>query len=212
MTLFAIVLMMPFIAAAGGKDIISAHSSERNYISYSIKENSWLSLSGSTNVNSFQCLSEGGSTSGYILTDITDGENFINFAEGDIIFNVSSFDCKNPMISKDMHKALGGGDDSVIGIKLLDARTGGMEWYSESGSIRANVLITINGKSKIQELEILWKRTGGNDYYFEGTADLSMDDFDIDPPSPAMGLVKVKDDIKVDFNYNIQTSQISRID
>jgi hypothetical protein len=186
--------------------------SERDFISYSVKESSWLSLSGTTNINSFECLSSGEDTNGQILINLIEGGNTISFSDAGIVLEINSFDCKNQMITRDMHKALGGAGNSGIEIKLLDAVSGEMNWYSANGKIRTNIIIILNDISVSRELDIAWQRTGGFEYQFEGTTELLMSEFEIDPPSPALGLVKVDDKIVVNFNYNVQTSAISRIE
>jgi hypothetical protein len=211
-TLITIILMFSSLAVAGEGNIYPIDLGERNFIAYSVNNSSWLSLSGTTNVNTFECLSNGDNTNGFIMTDVTVEEGRIKFTDATISLNVNSFDCKNPLITRDMYKALGGGKDSKIEIRLLDAKPGEMVWYPSSGSILANVLITINGSSKKTELNISWQQTDGFEFEFEGTTDLSMSDFGIDPPSPALGLVRVDDKITVNFNYNVQTSVISRLD
>jgi hypothetical protein len=183
-----------------------------DFISYSVMESSWLSLSGTTNINSFECLSSGEDTNGQILINLIDGENSISFSDAGIILDINSFDCKNQMITRDMHKALGGSGNPGIEIKLLDAVSGHMNWYSANGKIRTNVIITLNDNSVTRELDISWQRTGGFQYQFEGSTELLMSEFEIDPPSPALGLVRVDDKIIVNFNYNVQTSAISRIE
>jgi hypothetical protein len=207
---FLFSFSLVFYPANGSLDL--ENNSEREYISYSVKETSWLSISGTTNINSFECRSSGEDTRGHIFINVIEGGNSISFSDAGIVLDINSFDCKNQMITRDMHKTLGGRRNSGIEIKLLDAVSGDMNWYSANGKISTNVIITLNEISVTKELEILWQRTGGFEYQFGGTTELLMSEFEIDPPSPALGLVKVDDKILVNFNYNVQTSGISRIE
>jgi hypothetical protein len=211
--LFPIVFLFPFIAMAGEGDFYPGENNEyRDFISYSVKKDSWLSLSGTTNINAFECLSNGEIIHGYILVDAIEEGKRINFSEAGLVLDVSSFDCKNQMITRDMHKALGGSQAPGIGIQLLDAKAGEINPDSASGNILTNILITINNISGIKQMDIAWSRTAANEFQFEGMAELSMKDFNIDPPSPVMGLVKVNDTITVNFNYSVQAGPISRLD
>ena len=213
LTLIIPMMMLPFSANANGGNLSGEYITERSIISYSVSNKSWLSLRGTTNINSFECLSVRPDSKGYILADVNLNENRVDFSGADIVVNVGSFDCKNPHITRDMRKALGGGENSGIEIRLLDVKTGEQNWSSADGNIIANLLITINGVSKTKELDIDWQRQGF-EYSFKGTADLSMIDFNIDPPSPliGLGLVRVNDRITVNFNYNVQSEEISRLD
>jgi hypothetical protein len=213
LTVFLLILILQSPASgAGGEGDFSSGGRERNYITYSINRNSWTSLSGTTNINSFECLSDTGIPNGIILTDSApDGER-IYFSEAKLSMDAASFDCGNPLITRDMHKSLGGPGDAWIDIKLLEAQLMDGSLSSENGNFTANALITINGRSNIAEIMIDWARSGSMEYRFEGSTDLKMSDFGITPPSPALGLVKVKDDITVRFNYIVQPFIISRLD
>jgi hypothetical protein len=213
LTLFVLPLWLYYPLAANEGNHGGAGAGERSIITYSVKNNSWLSLKGSTNVNAFECFSSNEFSNGYIFADAIVNEKRVDFTEANIEVNVSSFDCKNPLITRDMHKALGACQGSGIGIQLLSAETFETNWNDDKGNLLANILITINGISTKEKLNIEWQRQGF-EYSFKGTADLSMIDFNIDPPSPAigLGLVRVNDKITVNFNYNVQSGEISRLD
>ncbi len=213
LTLIILMMLLTFNATASGGNLSEENITERSIISYYVKNYSWLSLKGTTNINSFECFSVRPGSRGYLLADVNLNENRVDFSGTDVVVNVGSFDCKNPHITRDMHKALGGKGDSGITIRLLDIKTEEQNWSSVDGNIIANLLITINGVSKTKELNIVWQRQD-LEYSFKGTADLSMIDFNIDPPSPAigLGLVRVNDNISVNFNYYVQSGEISRLD
>ena len=184
---------------------------ERTVISYSVSNSSWLALKGTTNINSFECISAGPDASGLVFIEACLEQNRIDLSGAGTTVKVGSFDCKNPMITRDMQYALGGNEKPGIEIKLLDAIIGDTDWRSQEGSVMANILITINGISKTKELMVDWQRYGF-EYRFEGSAELSMTEFDIDPPSPALGMVRVNDNITVSFNYNVKSDYVSRLD
>jgi hypothetical protein len=207
--LIAILSLITSPAYAGEGNLNTG--SERNYISYSLNRNSWTSLSGTTNINSFECLSEIGTSHGIILAD-SGPDDRINFSDASLLMNVNSFDCKNPIMNRDMYKALGGEENSVIDIRLLDAELIDGKLLSENGNFRANAEITINGQTNPVELLIDWYRSDELEYHFTGSTELSMSAFGITPPSPALGLIKVNDKITVQFNYIVQPSVISRLD
>ena len=208
---FWIMAISPFLAEASVDGQADKSARGRSIISYSVSNNSLLVLKGTTNMNSFECFSAAADSRGYILADASLSENKVGFTGADILVKVESFDCKNAFITRDMHNALGSSTNPGIEIKLLDAIIGDTDWYSQQGSVMANILITLNGRSKTKELVIDWQRYGF-EYSFEGSAELSMTEFDIDPPSPALGIVKVNDNITVSFNYNVKSDYVSRLD
>ncbi len=185
---------------------------ERNMITYTLNNTSWLAISGTTNINSFECLSINAVPNNNIIVKASHEKEKLSFSNAVILVEVGSFDCKNPLINRDMYKALGGTNDSFIEIKLLEVKPTSGNWYTHDGNLTASLEISINGISRIKEMKIDWQNAGGGEYQFIGRADISMSDFDIDAPSPALGMVKVNDSITVSFNYKVRTDFTSRID
>ena len=184
----------------------------RNYISYSVSNDSWISLSGTTNINTFECFSDAGINGGTVLTDPAPEENRVTFSGAGLVKEIRSFDCQNPLINRDMYRSFGKGDDAGIDIKLVDAGIAEGDLISESGNFIANTYVTINGQTRRVEIGIDWQSNGGMEYFFGGTAELAMSDFGIKPPSPMMGLIKVDDTITVRFNLIVQPDAISRLE
>ena len=207
-----LLMILPAVIMANEDSLLLADKNDRSLISYSVNECSWLSLSGTTNVNSFECLSNTGISDNYLLLEVNPQNGRINFTNANIFIETGSFDCKNPLISRDMYKALGGDQNSIIEIRLLDAEPVNKTPDVSNGSIIANVVITINGKSKLKDLIINWQRGEEFEYHFQGSTHLTMSDFEIDPPSPALGLIRVNDKITINFNYIVQPGIISRLD
>jgi|GEM_PF-776871 len=192
--------------------ILMPADGERNMITYTLNNTSWLAISGTTNINSFECLSSNAVPNNNIIVTASHEKEKLSFSNALILVEVGSFDCKNPLINRDMYKALGGTNDSFIEIKLLEVKPTSGNWYTHDGNLTASLEISINGISRIKEMKIDWQNAGGIEYHFIGRADISMSEFDIDAPSPALGMVKVNDSITVSFNYKVRTDFTSRID
>jgi hypothetical protein len=175
--------------------------------SYTIQEQSWISIAGSSNVNSFECFSNSNFTKGIIYVNTTENGNAIAFSEAQMALEIESFDCKNPILNKDMYKALGAHKNPNILIELLDAEFMHSEVQNpHSGDINVSATITINGNCQTMNFPIQWVRISGTDIRFVGSQNINMTDFDIKPPSPAFGLVKVNDLITINFHLIVQTN------
>ena len=197
LTNLAMIIMLP---ALMGTNAMS-------FYSYTIQEQSWISIAGSSNVNTFECFSSSNFTRGNILVNTSESGNAIAFSEAQMAIEIESFDCKNPMLNKDMYKALGAKENPNILIELLDAEF--MQSSTQnpnSGDLHVSISITINGKCQIFTLPIKWVRVSGTNYRFVGSHDINMTDFDITPPSPAFGLIKVNEWITINFNLMVQTN------
>ena len=208
----ALLVILPTVTMVTEDSLQQAGIKNNSLIEYSVNKSSWLSLSGTTNVNSFECMSNSGISDNYLMVETNHNTEKINFTNACLLIDIVSFDCKNQLISRDMHKALGGAPNSNIEVRLLDAFPGSEKMESSKGTITANVLITINGKSQTKGLNICWFRGERFEYHFTGTTELSMSEFEIEPPSPAFGLVRVNDKITINFNYIVQPDIISRLE
>lgn len=178
--------------------------------SYNIRSNSWISLSGTTNVNTFTCRSDGEIPNGNILADILPGSNAVYFSDASIDLEVFSFDCQNRVMNRDLHDALGGNDNPHINIKLKEIRPQQPVKAGSGGKIRAEFAITINGKSKNTDILIDYRQHNPHYMLISGSKDLLMSDFGIVPPSPALGLVKVRDKVTIHFHLLVETSLMTQ--
>ncbi len=86
-----IILLLSHQKAEGKNSEAGTKNGERNYISYTVNDKSWLSLTGTTNVNTFECLSGSGLSNGYIMAEANFHQNTINLADARILVEVSSF-------------------------------------------------------------------------------------------------------------------------
>lgn len=178
-----------------------------SFYSYTIEEQSWISIAGSSNVNNFECFSSSNFTRGNIMVNASEAGNAIAFYNAQMAIEIESFDCKNPMLNKDMYKALGAKENPNILIELLDAEfMQSSTQNSHSGNLHVSIAITINGKCQTYTLPINWVRVSGTNFKFVGSHDVNMTDFDIKPPSPAFGLIKVNELISINFNLMVQTN------
>lgn len=194
------MFLLPLLAANGPV----------NLYSYIIQEESWVSLSGSSNVNTFECFSNSRNSKGALAITVNGDDNAISFSDALINLKVKSFDCNNPFLNKDLYKALGAEEAPYISIELIDAKpTRQMEIGSTlAGTINTTIAVTINNKCRIMEVPIDWQRAGISSFRFTGSKEISMSDFDITPPSPAFGLIKVHNQISINFSIIVEASSV----
>ena len=194
----AMILWLPLVVS----------SSTANLYTYTIQEESWVSLSGSSNVNTFECFSNSKFSKGDLIVNVNSSDKEINFSNALMNLNIKSFDCKNPILNKDLYKALGAEDAPYISIELIDAKPTRQMQIGPTlvGTIYATIAVTINSKCKMMEIPIDWQRVGPEKFRFTGSKELSMTDFDITPPSPAFGLIKVNNQIAISFSMLVEAN------
>ncbi len=177
-------------------------------LTYSIKDNSTITLSGSSNVNNFECTINSNQTNGYLSVSTDKEKGAVKFQNAFLKINVSSFDCKNPIMSRDLQKTLRADKYPLIEAELIDATTfsASSKPNSTRGRIKTSVAITISGKCRIVDLVVDWQMISATEYRFIGSKQLLMSDFEITAPSAAFGLIKVNNDIVINFDFTIQTT------
>lgn len=179
-----------------------------NRVNYSIIEKSSLSLSGSSNVNRFQCSTYDNFSDGFILIHTDEEEETVKFNNAVLKINIKSFDCRNPLLTKDFYNALNVKENPTIDVELLSAEPMGRTKIlkANKGRFKADVAISLNGTSKLDQIIVHWEQTGYNTYRFIGDKKLLMSDFDIDSPVTALGLIKVNDEINISFDLFVQAN------
>lgn len=175
-------------------------------LKYSIRDNSSIVLSGSSNLNDFQCVVNSNSTSGLLSISHDDKTSNINFKNALLRIKVASFDCKNPLMSRDLQKALKSDKFPNIEAELISAKPLGDSKASYKGSLKTTVAITISGKCKIVEIEVDWNKVKENEYRFTGSRQFLMSDFEINAPVAALGFIRVNNEIIIHFDFTIRTT------
>ena len=185
-------------------------TSEKQY-HYRVGQSSYITISGITNVNKFECLWTESISQGSLTANIDPLDGEIKFEDAVLFIDIQGFNCENRIMTNDMHRAMGVGDHPLIEIKLLKAEVQQNKQSSaNSGDLNVLVAITINGVQKETFINVNWKSAESIYYIFNGTKSLKMTDFDIEPPTRLMGMVKVNDMIKIEINLALQTLLISQ--
>ncbi len=190
--------------------ITSALAGSGSLYSYSVHERSRILLTGTTNVNSYECVSDSEIPRGSLMADFLPGSNAIYFNDAILVLEVSSFDCGNRLMNKDLHQALGGSESPFIEINLLEARPVSSMQRPNSGKIRVEISININGTTKNTDLVVDYRNADRYNYIISGSKELKMSDFGIDPPSPALGLVRVRDQVVIHFDLLVEANLITQ--
>ena len=156
---------------------------------------SQLLISGDTNISEFSCNFESKMLPSNCAVTFTDKGNAIAFRNAVLVLNNRGFDCGNKQINKDFHALLQTGEHPSIILELKEIS------LKTATSAVARVNIKIAGKEKLYELPVKVLSTPAT--CFEGKLQLDINDFGLEPPKKAFGLIKVKEDIEVSFNLMV---------
>lgn len=161
-----------------------------------VSEDSRLEIEGATNVNKYNCALVDYSGADVLIQDDEAGVGNMSWA-GDIVMKASNFDCFNPMMTKDFLKTVQADEYPEIKIRFLELT--GSRNPSQKEAFYGKVDITIAGVTKRFPVSCQLVSLKENSKKLIGSQSFKFTDFGIDPPVKFLGAVKVKDEIKVNF-------------
>ena len=134
-----------------------------------------------TNVNKFTCSCDEES---FVCREFDANQKVLKLP-------LASFSCPKRMIEKDLVELFEAEKYPHISIEIID--------YVESNSIiSAAIKITIKEVEKVYQLQ-LGETYDSEGFYFTGSQELNLTDYHIEPPVKALGLVKVKPVVDIEF-------------
>jgi hypothetical protein len=205
--LFKIILLgtvLTHIAGAQPSVLFVKKSTGRTY---HISQSSELTLEGKTNVSLFTCDCMDVFQPQYFSLEVQDDGGLVTkFNQTKLSLAVKNLDCGNKMMNKDLQKALNAGDHPYIVIELLEIKQTKCNRVLELNDwvqVKSLIRLTLNGRSNEYWLNITAKKIGGNRFRFIGNKTFNMSEFGVTPPTAMMGVVKVKDEIKINLDLEI---------
>lgn len=160
-----------------------------------------LIISGSTNVNSFLCRTD--------CYEIRDTLQFINrgkdceiqFSQKAMQIPLTSFNCGNELITNDFRDALDASRHPLLAVRFLSLDQ--QVVTAKSGSVAGVVEITLAGTTRTYP--VLYAISGnGNMLTLAGARTVCFSDFNLQPPRKMMGLIRVQDNVEVEFQLHLQ--------
>lgn len=188
-----------------------SYTSPTSKIHYLIDDSSYLTIEGTSNVTGFECRCNQVFSSGSLATEVIDNGKKAKFRDGKLTLETRSFDCGQKGISRDMHKALKAETYPFITIDLIEVVQQNTFLNTPQGSwlwINAKANLTIAECTKEVNLEIKGMELDSGRYRFVSSENLKMTSFNIEPPKPMLGLIKVDDEIIIHFDLVITLQDV----
>ena len=166
--------------------------------SIQILPESKLTITGDTNISEFLCAYN---TS---LIPNTENMNFtgnleeIRFERAILKLNNKGFDCGNKAINKDFQSLIKSSEYPDIELELKKL------CFKTPNKAIALITISIAGKQKDYKVPVIIKENPVAQYV--GKLQLDINDFNLTPPKKLFGLIKVKEDIEINFNLIVENS------
>ncbi|MBN2213486.1 MAG: YceI family protein [Bacteroidales bacterium] len=160
--------------------------------------NNYINITGSTNLNRFEFRLEFPAYQVFSV-DRSDLDTQHQKDIYEIYLPVSSFEADNQLILRDFLTLLKSNHypEIIIGIgynQLLDFREG------NNGKLQY-VRITLAGVTRVYPVSFLVNSCSDDLVYINGYKNIRLTDFDIEPPEKFRGLVKVENEVLINFGF-----------
>ncbi|HMQ05715.1 MAG TPA: hypothetical protein PKC30_00370 [Saprospiraceae bacterium] len=165
---------------------------------WKIKTNSTLNVVGKTNINSFTC-----SIDSYNREDTLKYESIFQYdrgikVRGNLVIEVDEFDCKHRVMTRDLQKTLRSDEYPHMQIKFISF-TKGLNEASHEDKVKGLVEIGLAGKVKNYEVNYQIVNMGNDQLVLIGYRPVLFTDFGLKPPSKLGGIIKVENELEVEF-------------
>ncbi|HLT72243.1 MAG TPA: YceI family protein [Cyclobacteriaceae bacterium] len=180
----------------------AASPAPRNTERWVVSAQSELIIRGTTNVNDFVCRTGFNDVRDTLELLLANKDCPIIFSRNAMIIPVASFDCGNQMITKDFQETLSANRYPELTLRFvsIEEQVPGVA----SGSVAGVVEITLTGTTR--SYSVLYSLAGNGDRSVSlvGKQDVCFSDFNLNAPRKMMGLIKVQDDLEVEFRLHLQ--------
>ncbi len=182
----------------------------KNGIEYRTLPESKLWIEGTSTIVDFTCITNSIDGYAFIKNDnLTKEGNGNQKFESKVVVSivVKSLDCGNEMMNEDMYEAMKDKKNPFILYELLNSKIVSEEEISGWSEIQTTGYLTIAGYKRIVNIPLKVRKLPDGKYNLVGIKELSMHDFNIEPPSAFFGLIEADDKLVIKFNLIAGISQ-----
>ena len=122
----------------------------------------------------------------------------------EVAIAVRSFNCRNDRMNRDLFDALKGDEHPYISFRLDGVRILNDTLENGAALLEAEGTIWVAGVGRSIRTRVVGDRLANGYLRATGSLDLSMSDFNIEPPTAMLGLVRVSDRITVQFEITAE--------
>jgi hypothetical protein len=168
-----------------------------------VSQNSNLSVNGSTNINQFSCVIPSYDRTDTLIVSKSKKDGGFNLT-GNIGLSISSFDCHNSAMTRQLKKTLNAKQFPILHIRFISINKL-PEPTIKPELITGLVAIELAGVSKQFEINYQISQDGQKIIHLLGSQNLNFSDFKLIPPSKLGGMIKTKDQLTVSFHLKMKS-------
>lgn len=182
--------------------LICSFLEPNNVVKVVFNSNSEVFISGTSNVNSFNCYYDTTKLESPIPVNFENDNNTLIFHSTFLELENSYFDCGHRAINKDFNKLLQSDLYPSIKIQLIEINKS----PELRDTFKAKVKILIGNTFNFYDFPILIVE--GEVLKVQGQLNLNLCDFNLEAPKKMLGLIVVDDEIDVNFNLFLKTTYL----
>ena len=177
-----------------------------DYFNFQLTDASRISISGTSNVNEFNCLAYQDYASGNGIVEKNETSGHLKFQHTTINILVKSLSCDNQVMDYDMYQALKSEKYPYITLNLKEAFAAGNQKIDLLKNIPLIVTadLSVAGMCRSQTIQINASQNSNGQLIFHGTHKIKLEDFNIDPPTALFGVIKVRDEVYINFDLYVE--------
>ncbi len=181
-------------------------------VEYTTLPGSKLWIEGTSTINDFTCTTNMIDGYSFIKNDsIATAGNRNQKFESEVVVSivVKNLDCGNEIMNDDMYEAMKADKFPFILYELLNSNiVSEAEEFGGWFELQTTGNLSIAGYKRTVDILIKVKKLSDGKFNLVGSKELSMHDFNIEPPSAFFGLIKADDKLVVKFDLIAGTSQL----
>jgi len=162
-----------------------------------IDAESRLTIQGSTNVNDFICKIDYCTGTDTLRCVENNSTQELQFTRSRMIVPIRSFDCGSKPISKDFWKTLKAEKYPELTINFISLQN---QYFKNNSNIKGIVDITLAGVTARYTICYHVTLRSNDTVLLKGMHAVKFSDFQLVAPEKLVGLIKVKEGLKVEFN------------
>lgn len=166
-------------------------------------------IEGKTNINRFECYMDRPAVNDSILVKNIWSNNQIEFEGLHLQYSISDFECGIRAMNDDFQELLKASEEPFLYLDLNSILICPDNDSFEELNVDADVRILLAGverKVKIEGGRVL--NHSSAHLTLRGRKGMCMTDFGIDPPTKMFGMVKVTDDIQIEFEIGMEVTML----
>lgn len=159
-----------------------------------ITSSSTLYIKGTSNVNTFTCHFNTAELERKASVSYGINGMIMSFKNARMQLENNGFDCGGKMINKDFHELLKSDEHPHIYLELL-------KLIKHDYGYTAYVVIEIAGNKVDYAISVNHTSDSGK---YSGKMDVNITDFGLTPPKKMMGMIVVREEIEINFDFDIR--------